>query len=79
MLSQIIPVIMHVIVMPLKRVRRSDMLDRVPFAKIRPANPPKSSPIPEPISPITTKVQTKKDNPKEAAVSDSMGILSRPC
>tara|TARA_B100001093_G_scaffold486681_1_gene522233 strand:+ start:408 stop:872 length:465 start_codon:yes stop_codon:yes gene_type:complete len=70
---------MHVIVMPLKRVKISEMFDKVPVVKTRPANPPTSNPSPAPISPNTTKNQTKKDKPKEEAVSESIGILSRPC
>tara|TARA_B100000575_G_scaffold274904_1_gene259066 strand:- start:207 stop:542 length:336 start_codon:yes stop_codon:yes gene_type:complete len=73
------PVIMHVIVMPLNRVRISEMFDKIPLVKIRPANPPTINPRPAPISPNTTKIQTKKDNPKEEAVSESIGILSKPC
>tara|TARA_B100001057_G_scaffold479917_1_gene552153 strand:+ start:106 stop:432 length:327 start_codon:yes stop_codon:yes gene_type:complete len=70
---------MQVIVMPLKRVKISEIFDKVPFVKTRPANPPTSNPSPVPISPNTTKNQTKKDSPKEEAVSESKGILSRPC
>ena len=70
---------MQVMVTPLKRVSISAASETMPALNKIPIKPPERRPSPAPISPNTTKNQTKRDRPYTAAVSPSTGSLSKPC